>query len=46
MQARNQREIRWKAELVSFFDPEDGVDMLLRKYGLLSKDYEALHPRR
>jgi hypothetical protein len=53
--ARNQRESRWQAELLSlppaflliiFFHPEDGGDMLLRNVGWLSTDYTALYPRR
>jgi hypothetical protein len=32
--------------LGSFFDPEDGDDMLLRNVGSLSTDYTALYPRR
>jgi hypothetical protein len=44
--ARNQRESRWQAELYSFFDPEDGGDMLLRNVCWISTDYTALYPRR
>jgi hypothetical protein len=29
-----------------FFDPEDGGDMFLRKFGCISTDYTASHPRR
>jgi hypothetical protein len=32
--------------LGSFFDPEDGGDMILRNVGCLSTDYTALYPRR
>jgi hypothetical protein len=32
--------------LGSFFDPENGGDMFLRKVGCLSPDYPALYPRR
>jgi hypothetical protein len=32
--------------LLGLFDPEDGDDMFLRKFGSLSTDYTALYSRR
>jgi hypothetical protein len=53
----NQRESRWKAELLAtcfragfsfglFFDPEDGDDIFIRNVGWLLTDYRMLYARR